>query len=143
MHRDLGNAFFKAMDYDRAIVEYTTAINIGSQVYGDNAKSLFPTVYYARGNAYLAKKDFLKALVDYQHISANRFPDTAEAYYNRGYAFFINGNTDMAAADFERALGIDPNIDRNINDTGVQEFIETQVRITGEETQSTSSPTEL
>jgi len=36
------------------------------------------------------------------------YPQAAEAYSNRGYAYLGKGNYDQAIADFDEAIALDP-----------------------------------
>ncbi len=89
-----GNAYYRKGDYDRAIADYTRAI----QLKPNDAEA-----YYNRGNAYADKGDYDRAIADYERAIQLK-PDLAEAYYNRGIAYKMRGEKEKAIADFKRFL---------------------------------------
>jgi tetratricopeptide (TPR) repeat protein len=128
---DQGYSFYKAGAFDNAIAEYTAAIDIGWEAttrYGRQVD--LSSAYLGRGDVYLAKEDYSKALDDYGKIPVSKYPYTAEALYNRGLALRATGYFEEAAKDFESAIALNPQI---IVDTHeLQEFIQTQKRISKE-----------
>jgi tetratricopeptide (TPR) repeat protein len=81
-----GVAWQKKGDYDRAITDYTKAIEINP---GD------ALAYYNRGNAYQGKGQYERAISDYNKaIELN--PKFAEAYVNLGGAYLGKGLYDQA-----------------------------------------------
>ncbi|MBP6010918.1 MAG: tetratricopeptide repeat protein [Alphaproteobacteria bacterium] len=66
------------------------------------------TAYYNRGNAYVGKNDFARAIDDYGQALALR-NGYAEALFNRAVAYRISGNPLAAVADYTSALALTPN----------------------------------
>ena len=87
-------------DYDRAIADYTAAIEL-------NRNYLF--AYYNRGNSYLEKQNFDRAIADF--AAAIRInPKYSQAYANRGVAYGEKQDYDRALADYNIAIQLDPEI---------------------------------
>ena len=79
-----------ARDYETAILHYTQCVERG----GLTTKNMFLALY-DRGNAYLAKEQFLQAIEDYN--KATRLdPTHAYAFNNRGNALTRIGKLDLA-----------------------------------------------
>jgi len=94
-----GNAALDNGDFDRAIMEYSKAIQLDP----NNALA-----YTRRGEAYYYKGDYDKAITDYDQairIDANY----AVAYNNRGHVYRNQGNYDRAIADLDQAIRLNPN----------------------------------
>lgn len=95
-----GNAYHKKADYDRAIADFSQAIQLNIS----NSQFEF---LYNRGNSYYAKKDYQRAAADYDEaIRLN--PKFAAAHINRGNIRTNNRDYDAAIADYTEALHIDP-----------------------------------
>jgi TonB family protein len=87
---DRGRTYFQQDDSDRAIADYTKAIELDPE--GADA-------YNHRGVAYLSKLDFDSAIADFD--KAIQFdPLLANAHNNRGLAFSGKGDEARARADF-------------------------------------------
>jgi len=88
---DRGRAYLQQADYDRAIAEFTKAIQLDPE--GASA-------YNHRGVAYSSKLDFDRAISDFD--KAIQFdPLLNNAHYNRGLAFSQKGDEARARADFD------------------------------------------
>ena len=73
--------------------------------------------YLIRGDSFSAIKDYGRAILDYdQAIRLN--PEYAEAYNNRGYAYYWNGDATHAIADYSRAIELRPNYAYAYNNRG-------------------------
>ncbi|MFX0202449.1 MAG: tetratricopeptide repeat protein [Candidatus Hodarchaeota archaeon] len=119
-------------EYDRAITEYTKALEIDpqhgmtyfqrgnahykkgyfSQAIADYTKALelgpqHATLYFTRGTARYRKGDFDEAIADYTR-ALEIDPDFADAYVNRGNAYYRKGEFGRAIADYSAALEINP-----------------------------------
>ena len=74
--------------------------------------------YLVHGDNFSATKDYDHAILDYDqaiHLS----PDYAEAYNNRGYAYYWKGDANRAIADYSRAIELRPNYAYAYNNRGV------------------------
>ena len=88
----------KQGEYDKAIVHYTEAINLNSEL---------AEAYYNRGVAYAKKGEFDLAIQDFNKaIDLN--PEYAKAYYNRGVAYAKKGEFDLAIQDYTKAIDLNP-----------------------------------
>ena len=67
----------------------------------------FGLLYHYRGDAYLAKGDFDKAINDYSKAIENGFSNVF-VYTNRGNAYSLKGQYDEAIADFDEAIRLNP-----------------------------------
>src|SRR5262249_25818350 len=67
----------------------------------------YPTAYTSRGLAYAAKREYDRAITDYdQAIRLN--PTNVQAYHNRGVAYYEKNAYDRAIADFDEAIRLNP-----------------------------------
>jgi TonB family protein len=91
-------AYFRRGDYDRAIADLNTLI----QLEPNRAEA-----YHNRGAAYGAKGDLDRAIADFDRaIQLN--PRLKSAHYNRGGAYKLKGDHDRARADFDRETQLYP-----------------------------------
>jgi tetratricopeptide (TPR) repeat protein len=88
-----GLDYYKKKQFDRAIQEFTKAINLEPR---------YTTAYYNRGCAYLGKGDHEKAIEDFS-IAIAIDSSYANAYYNRGLAYERRNQTERAKGDFQKA----------------------------------------
>ncbi len=103
-----GNGFFRRQDYDRAIVEYSRAIDLSPE---------FAQYRADRGDSYLDKLEYAKAIPDYtEAIRLNEGYSTA--YNSRGYAYHALGDDDHALADFDKAIELRPEFPRALLNRG-------------------------
>jgi tetratricopeptide (TPR) repeat protein len=65
------------------------------------------TAYYNRGNAYVGKSDFARAIADYTDALKHK-TDYAAAFFNRAVAHRISGNPGPAIADYTSAIALTP-----------------------------------
>lgn len=65
------------------------------------------TAYYNRGNAYVGKSDFARAIADYTDALTYK-QDYSAAYFNRAVAQRISGNPQLAVADYTSAIALSP-----------------------------------
>ncbi|HXQ37134.1 MAG TPA: tetratricopeptide repeat protein [Anaerolineales bacterium] len=135
-HANRGDDYSNNGDYDRAIAEYTKAIELETnqdrhaiQYYyrglafqdkGDvqNAISDFSQVikikpnesraFFARGGIYLSNENYEFAVADFTQV-IRIDPKYADAYYNRGLAFQYEGDFQNAISDFSQVVKINPN----------------------------------
>jgi tetratricopeptide (TPR) repeat protein len=95
---NLGLAYQKKGEVDRAIADYTKAIAIDQK---------YSNAYNNRGLAYYRKSEVDRAIADYDKAIAID-PKYAYAYNGRGAAYQKKGEVDRAIADYRKALEIDP-----------------------------------
>ena len=91
-----GVDFFQKKEFDKAIKEFTNAINL---------KSRYAAAYYDRACAYLAKSEYQKAINDFT-VAVVINPKYVSAYFNRGIAHEKEGQIENAKADFQRACSL-------------------------------------
>jgi len=120
-----GNAWSNKGKYNRAIADYTKAIEIDPE-YAD--------AYYNRALAWKNKgyRYYKKAAADFKKSTmANRMaiianltkiiemtPNDPKVYYNRGIIWKKIGDYDKALADYTKAIEIDPNYTNAYNSRG-------------------------
>jgi tetratricopeptide (TPR) repeat protein len=81
-----------------------TAMIVSRQYGGDKLAIIFSR----RGNGYLLKKEYDRAIEDYNQSIVHDISN-ADTFYNRGIAYTRKGDYDTAIADFNHAItGFDP-----------------------------------
>ena len=74
--------------------------------------------YLRRGEDFSSEHDDDRAIADYS--SAIRLkPDYAEAYNDRGFAYYLKGDAERAIADYTRAIALRPDYPKAYNSRGV------------------------
>ena len=97
-HIDRGNAHLEAGCVDRAIADYSRALELDPQS---------ATAYNNRGVARAVAGEPRNAIADYDCAVAID-PNNACAYRNRGDAYRELGDCERAISDYTKAVGIDP-----------------------------------
>jgi tetratricopeptide (TPR) repeat protein len=93
-----GISYYDKRDYDRAIADYTAAIQLNLNE---------STAFNNRGNTYKAKGDLDRAIADFSRaIRIN--PRSAVAYFNRGIAYSLLRDVDRALVDLNEAIRLSP-----------------------------------
>lgn len=92
-----GHDYFKAGDYDRAIAEFSRALQYSP---GDSQ------LYYSRGTAYALKGQYPQALLDLNRC-LEIDPRGVQALNNRGIVYARQGQYARALVDYNRALTLD------------------------------------
>jgi tetratricopeptide (TPR) repeat protein len=87
---------------DHQIAGCTAAIQSGKEP----ARNL-AVAFNNRANAYVAKRDYERAIQDYS-FAIKLFPDYAEALYNRGLAYDAKERFDLAVEDFDQVIALIP-----------------------------------
>lgn len=93
----------KEKNYDRAIELYSKAINSGA--FTDEPQTM-GRLYFGRGGAYHAKGDCTNAVVDY--AKATEFASKGDYFYSLAGCHLILQQNDLALADLDKAIKIDP-----------------------------------
>jgi tetratricopeptide (TPR) repeat protein len=109
---DRGNAFYNKRDYDRAIADYTQAIQLDPKLVKG---------YINRGLVFANKGDNDRAIADLNQAT-QLDPKSALAYINRGNSFINKGDTDSAIADFNQAIQLDP---KSAHERGIDQVLAT------------------
>ena len=95
-YNNRGVAWQRKGDYDRAITDYTKAIELNPR---------FAEAYYNRGNAYYSKGQYDQAISDCNKaLELN--PKLPAAYNNRGIACYYKGEYDKAWDDVYKAQSL-------------------------------------
>jgi tetratricopeptide (TPR) repeat protein len=89
---------FQQQKYDDAINAFTKSIDADPSSYKP---------FFNRGNAYLEKKDFKNALLDY-NMANGLDPQQVDVYYNRGLALLGLEEYEDAIFDFDVVLQANP-----------------------------------
>jgi len=82
--------------YDRALGDYETALSLEPDVY----------TYNIHGSVIASLGRIEEAVQEYE-LAVRLDPSYPETYFNRGYAFKMLGETDLAVADFQKFLSFD------------------------------------
>jgi len=97
-YNNRGNAYNDMGRYDRAISDFTTAIELNPG---------YTDAYYNRGNTFFRNGNTVQAISDLSqavHLS----PKYADAYYNRGVIFTVQGKYGQAISDYTKAIELNP-----------------------------------
>jgi tetratricopeptide (TPR) repeat protein len=97
-YRARAEACIHAGEYDQAITDYSEVIRLAADAAAFSDRSL----------AHIAKREFEKAIADATE-AIRRDAGFAKAYFNRGSALGEEGRYDLAIADFQKAIELDPN----------------------------------
>ena len=97
-HIKRGQVYQQQKDYDRAIADFTQAINYNRDV------------YYLRGLAYSNKNDYSHAVAEFTE-AIKRNPKHAWAYYERGLAYCNMFKYEIAIDNFVMAARADTDFD--------------------------------
>ena len=131
-HFNRGRAYLDKKEFDRAILDYTSALHLDSRlpaVHGwrarayrakgepgkaladlDEALKLDPNatqLYIERGETHAEKGDLQRAIEDFSAV-IGRSPDLPRAYEKRGLAHFAKHDFEAAIADFDKAVALEP-----------------------------------
>ncbi|MEW6615701.1 MAG: tetratricopeptide repeat protein [Thermodesulfobacteriota bacterium] len=95
-----GLVFSRLKDYQKAIIDYTEAIEL-------DTKDARAGAYYSRGDAYSELGNYNQAIADYTR-AIKLDPKFASAYAGRGFAYDKLGNYQQAIADYTIAIELSP-----------------------------------
>jgi len=121
-----GNAWSNKGKYNRAIADYTKAIEIDPE-YAD-AYHNRALAWKSKGRWYYKKAvaDYKKATNEYRKDSIATItrvieidPKNAEAYFHRGNVWYDKGDYNNAIADYTQAIEIDPQYAKAYNKRGL------------------------
>lgn len=93
-----GIQYGKLGHYDKAVADYTSAINLNPQLV---------TAYIDRGVGYARLEQYREAYADLD-AALRLEPNNLRAYVTRGTLSFLVGKYEYAAADFKRSLELNP-----------------------------------
>ena len=99
-------------NFDLAIQHCTRAIESGQLSETDRA-----ITFNNRGNTYFGKKDYDRAIRDYDQAIRVR-PNYPEAFNNRGYAYFHKKDYDHAVQNYDQAIKLNPKYAKAFNNRG-------------------------
>jgi Tfp pilus assembly protein PilF len=102
-HLVRGLSFNKKSEYDHAIADLSEAIRLGAD---DRANTTI--AYGGRADAYFAKGDYERAIVDYTRAIQFNPKFAVKAYVKRGLSHEKKGELEQALADFRAALEVAP-----------------------------------
>jgi TPR repeat len=74
--------------------------------------------YLQRGEDFSSVHQYDRAIADYT-TAIQLKPDYAEAYNDRGFAYYLNGHVERAIADYTRAIELRPDYPKAYNSRGV------------------------
>jgi tetratricopeptide (TPR) repeat protein len=97
------NEALQAKEYDRAIELFTKAIKSGAF---DDQPDALGSIYFGRGNAYRQKGDCQSAIADY--TKAAEYVQKGDIYFSRAACYLELKQDDLALADLDAAVKIDP-----------------------------------
>ena len=115
MRQDLMNIYYKrgngnygVGDLDRALADYTEAIQLEPEDVDDTINNSSNSYHYlARGRTYRDKGELDHAIADFDQAIKLK-PDSYAAFVERGIAYREKGEIDHAIADFDQAMVVDP-----------------------------------
>jgi len=97
MYYNRGKTWYELGYIDKALVDFEEAIKLTPS---------FVQSYYALSEHFLSKKDELNAL-KWMNELLMRYPDLANAHNLRGWIYFNFKRTQLAFADFDKAITLD------------------------------------
>ncbi len=106
-----GQAYLRGMMYERALATFNAAIRLSPQL---------GAAYGGRGKAYNARDEYYQAIADFDY--ALRLDGALDLYAERGAALVKVGKPEDAAADFTKALALQPNNAALLAQRGVEYF---------------------
>jgi tetratricopeptide (TPR) repeat protein len=106
-HFRLGNECYSQHELDRAIAEYSLAL--------EKAPAM-AEAHIGRGNAYSGNLEYAQALNDY---SAGAEIDAGYDHYARGYSLYLVGDYQSAVDEFSQAIAQQANLVAAYNDRGL------------------------
>lgn len=93
-HLDLGQRYLDELDYDAAVLEFTSAIEIDDRSV---------PAYVGRGQAYLGLEEYPQAEQDFTVVIETLDAENVDSYVGRAQSYIARGETDKALEDIDRA----------------------------------------
>lgn len=104
-HLGKGQYYLKSEEFDKAIYEFTKAIEIDYN---------YELAHYYRAESYFNKFDYKNAVTDYTNaISFNS--EDADYYLNRAICYYYLEEIEKSCKDYKYALKLDPSISEKLN----------------------------
>jgi tetratricopeptide (TPR) repeat protein len=102
-----GLARYEANDYNGAIDRLTSALDQTTSPTEAFDSSVLYAVHFCRGNSYLNRGDYDRAIDDFDKAIGLK-PDDDISYFNRGIAFRERNEYDRAIEDFNKVVSLRP-----------------------------------
>jgi arylsulfatase A-like enzyme len=115
-HNNLGMAFARQENFDRAITHYKKALEIDPD---------FANVYYNLGNIFLKRGELNEAIKHYTK-ALDLAPDLPEAHLNLGNTLFKRGKLEEAIAHYNKAIKLRPNYREALQNLQVAQSLKSQ-----------------
>ena len=103
----------------------SVALVVQSQTATPTSRAIAPTdsavgaeFYLKRGEDFSGVHQYDRAIADFA-TAIQLKPDYAEAYNNRGFAYYLKGDAERAISDYTRAIELRPNYPKAYNSRGV------------------------
>lgn len=93
-HLDLGQRYLDELDYDAAVLEFTSAIEIDDRSV---------PAYVGRGQAYLGLEEYPQAEQDFTVVIETLDAENVDSYVGRAQSYIAQGETDKALEDIDQA----------------------------------------
>ncbi|MEO6720594.1 MAG: tetratricopeptide repeat protein [Ferruginibacter sp.] len=103
--KSLGDSYFQQGEYQNTIVRLENCVSLINSK-KSNVPEFLPEVYNILGTCYLKIGSYDKAVENTKNAIRIK-NDYAEAYFNRGYAYYRNGRLDLAVEDILKALSFE------------------------------------
>lgn len=107
-HLGLGIANYQLKNYAAALDNFNTAERLAA-----TTATPLQRLYFYRGSAQLALKNYTNAITDYDRALAEQPKDAAQIYYYRGCATNA-AKTDRAIADYSQAINLQADFNKAI-----------------------------
>jgi putative PEP-CTERM system TPR-repeat lipoprotein len=98
---------FRSSETIRVLAAASLMLLYGASVACNNSPQAREAKYLRRGADFLAKKDYVRALLEFKNASA-AMPKDAEPYYQMGITYFADGNVAGGAANLRKAVALNP-----------------------------------
>jgi tetratricopeptide (TPR) repeat protein len=103
---------------EKAIADYTRVIALGDGEGRRMDPVNFTAACIERAELYRKGRRYEEALADYGQVTSRDGPNLSTAYNNRGIVYRLMGEPDLALADYDKALRINPGFAEAYNGRG-------------------------